>query len=33
MALTYLLAPLAAIVVSGFFYMVTKREGRRLSAE
>jgi hypothetical protein len=33
MALTYVLAPLAALLMSGFFYLVTKREGRRLSTE
>ena len=31
MALTYALALLVALLVSGFFYLVTKREGRRLS--
>ena len=33
MALTYVLALLAALLVSGFFYLATKREGRRLSTE
>ncbi len=33
MALTYLLAPLAAFLVSGFFYIMTKREGRRLAGQ
>jgi hypothetical protein len=33
MALTYVLAPLAALLMSGFFYLITKRERRRLSTE
>jgi hypothetical protein len=33
MALTYLLALLVALLVSGFFYLVTKREGLRLAAK
>jgi hypothetical protein len=33
MALTYVLAPLAALLVSGFFYFITKREGRRLAIQ
>jgi hypothetical protein len=33
MALTYVLALLAALVVSGFFYFLTKRAGRRLAIQ
>ena len=33
MALMYVLAPLAALLVSGFFYFVTKRESLRLPVE
>jgi hypothetical protein len=32
MALTYVLAPLAALLVSGFFYFLTKRAGLRLAS-